>query len=126
MSGILDYAKTISQIGTYRYEMKFAQDFSCIIGGFVNSVPRGTNEEMDMSKFCVELVYANVGLLEKLRNEAGNDMLEYTRKLVEVSNSVSDELETQGVSELGIATLQLKRMFLRAPLTGISYPNTQG
>jgi hypothetical protein len=55
-------------------------------------------------------------------------MLEYTRKLVEISNSVSDELETQGASELAIATLQLKlkRMFLRAPLTGISYPNTQG
>jgi hypothetical protein len=81
---------------------------------------------MDMSKFGVELVYANVGLLEKLRNEAGNDMLEYTRKLVEISNSVSDELERQGVSELAMATLHLKRMFLRAPRSGISYPNTQG
>jgi hypothetical protein len=123
MSGILEDAHTTFHTGIFRYEMKFAQDFSCILGGFVNSVARGTNEEMKYGKFGVELVYAsNVGLLEKLRNEMGDDMLECTRKLVEISNSVSDELETQGASEMDIATLQLKQMFL--PRIIIRYPGT--
>jgi hypothetical protein len=122
MSAILEDAQTTFNTGIFRYEMKFAQDFSCILGGFVNSVARGTNEEMKYGKFGVELVYANVGLLEKLRNESGDDMLEYTRKLVEISNSVSDELETQGASEMDIATLQLKQMFL--PRIIIRYPGT--
>lgn len=55
-----------------RYEMKFAPNFSCIIGGAVYSTPvgRSVEEEREMSIFGEQLVYINVGLVEQLKADA--------------------------------------------------------
>jgi hypothetical protein len=55
-----------------RYEMRFAPNFSCIIGGAVYSTPMGASveDEREKSIFGEQLVYVNVGLVEQLKANA--------------------------------------------------------
>jgi hypothetical protein len=102
--------------------MQFAEDFSCITGGYVNSVPRGSTEEMDMSTFGVELVYVNVGLLEKYCSERYG--VEYEQKLAELSSAIGDRLEEEGGAEASTTMVRLQHTFMSARRIRISYPST--
>ena len=52
--------------------MHFDEEYSYITGGFVKSVPLGSNIEMDMSTFGVELLYMNAAVLEQFYEEANS------------------------------------------------------
>ena len=102
--------------------MKFSEEFTCITGGAVWCVQRGSNEERDMSKFGEDLVYINAGLVEHYREAAGTDESEFRRRLVYLASSIREHLESEGGSVRAIAMIQ--HLFMSAQHRKISYPGS--
>jgi hypothetical protein len=117
--------------------MRFAPNFSCIIGGAVYSTPVGASfeDEREMSVFGEQLVYVNVGLVEQLKADAhaevgvhneDDDYVEHAlqRRLVGFWGTLRQELvelqEQVTVRALAMLAHMWTNMALRRD---ISYPS---
>ena len=112
-----------------RYEMKFAERFSCIVGGTVHATPlnaRSNNEEREMSIFGEQLVYVNAGVVESLKSASeprgASSRADMHRALVEYWGSLKQELESR--QDVTMRThAMLAYMWTNAALRkDISYP----
>jgi hypothetical protein len=109
---------------SWRYEMKFAEEYTCITGGAVYCITSDFEEqETEMSVFGEDLVYANAGLLEQIRTEAGSDGAEYRLRIVRLSSSIFERgLQAHGGSVRAMAMMQ--HLLLAAQTKNISYPSS--
>jgi hypothetical protein len=124
---------TIDWIGTHgttwqgnrswRYEMQFAEDYTCITGGAVRCVTRDSEEETEMSVFGEDLVYVNAGLLERIRTEAGSDGAEYRLRIVHLSSSIFERCLQAHVGSVR-AMAMIQHLLLAAQTKNISYPSS--
>ena len=98
--------------------MQFAADYSCIISGKVNSI-RGAEVLTEWVQFGKELMYANVGLIEKIKEETAGNRNEFVSRISQISSSVTDEGNDMDAE--GDAT-RFQRFLRMASSVDISYP----
>lgn len=109
----------------WRYEIVFADDFSCIIGGAVYTQQNHTDSESCMSRFGEDLIYLNCGLLEDLKsnestlNSRGVAYSNLTNRL----QSIRRQMEA--INAPTESTDRLQAMFLLAYTRDINYPATR-
>ena len=106
--------------------MQFDEYYSCILGGYVNSVALGSEVERDMSKFGVELLYINAGLVEQCKESDDFRLLTRSVALLEnlgtVGNIAPNDVDIMRMSSIS----GLLRMFQLAlwQRGNISYPRS--
>jgi hypothetical protein len=105
--------------------MKFAEDYSSIIGGQCVSFARGSNEESEIWKYGVGLVYVNVGLLEKVSKDCSHNPDEHRRRLVELADRVRNqiEIELNAADDAMIQIQRIKALIMSSSHVPISYPH---
>ena len=103
------------------YEMHFAEGFTCITSGSVKSVSHGSEQAIDMSIFAEELVYINIGLLEKYRKDTESTE-SYQRNLATLSTEVFAQMQRAEASMRSLAMLQY--VWSEAAQSAISYPRS--
>jgi hypothetical protein len=108
----------------WKYEIQFAEEYTCITGGAVRCVALDSEEqETEMSVFGEDLVYVNAGLLEQIRTEAGSDGAEYRLRIVRLSSSIFERCLQAHVGS-GRAMALIQHLLMAAQTKNISYPSS--
>jgi hypothetical protein len=110
----------------WRYEIRFANDFSCIIGGNVLATQIG-RDESEMSRFGSDLIYLNCGMLEDMKDNGSDviDMRGYGRGvspalITDQLRSIRQQMEE--ISSPPESIERLQALFVLAQSRDISYP----
>jgi hypothetical protein len=89
-----EYGTTWQGCSKWIYEMKFDSEYTCILSGVVKSISNG-NQEQEMSKFGMDLVYINAAVMDKFRSLMSHD---FDHNVARMSHSLRVRLASEGAS----------------------------